>query len=330
MKESGVLEGVIRALEGMGKEVVHFTVPPEPRAEDVDLAREEAEGCDLVIGMGGGSVLDVAKATASLIGEKEPTWKFLLRYAIPSQPPLPIIAIPTTAGTGSEVTQVSVLITERDGERIKTSINHPHLLPLYAIEDPTLLATCPPQVIASAGVDALSHSLESYFSIASTPLSEPISLQGTALVLNNLEEAYKTKSEESLEKMMWGSLLGGIALSQARLGAVHALAHSLGALKGIPHGIACGLFLPYVLEFNRESIGNKMENLLRYLGIEDLSSKLDALLSDVGIPRRLKEVGVKEEDIEPLVKGCRYSHSLRFNPRPLSEEDLRLIIESAL
>ncbi len=331
-QKSGVLDFLISELSQLGKEIAIFSVHPEPSALDVDRARESARGSDFVIGVGGGSALDVAKATAGLVYEEEPTADFLFSKAEISTNPIPSIALPTTAGTGSEVTQVSVLIAERNGERIKTSIHHPNLLPCYAVLDPSLTLTCPPSITASAGADALSHCLESFFSLGANPLSDTIAMQGIALIMNNLKRAVERGDYESREAMLLGSLLGGISLSLAHLGAVHSLAHSLGALKGLPHGVACGIFLPTVLRFNQPKIEDKLQILARYLEMDSSSliEKVADLLSGIGIPKNLREVGVREEEVDRIIEGCAYSRSLKYNPRPLSPTDLSSIIKSLL
>lgn len=331
-KRSGALDYLLSSLSQLGKEIRVFTVRPEPSAEDVDRARESAKGSDFIIGIGGGSALDVAKATSALVNEEAPTAHFLFGQAEISRPPIPSIAIPTTAGTGSEVTQVSVLIGEKDGERVKTSIHHPNLLPRYAVLDPNLTLTCPPSLTAASGADALAHCIESFFSLGANSLSDAIAMQGTALIMNNLKRAYEKGDYESREAMLLGSLLGGISLSIAHLGAVHSLAHSLGALKGIPHGIACGIFLPRVLRVNLPAIKEKAEKLANYLGIDPASfvDEVENLLRAINIPKNLGEIGVKEEEVERIVEGCKYSRSLRYNPKPLSKDDLYSLVKSLL
>ena len=206
-KKSGALQALLSALSRMGMEITIFSVEPEPSVDEVDRGRELARGSDFVIGLGGGSALDVAKATAGLINEGEPTSRFLFSEAEITQPPLPIIAIPTTAGTGSEVTQVSVLLGEREGRKVKSSIHHSNLLPSYAILDPKLTMTCPPSLTASAGTDALSHCLEAFFSLSSNPLSDAIAMQGSNLILKNLKRAVEEGDYESREAMLLGSLM---------------------------------------------------------------------------------------------------------------------------
>lgn len=329
-RRSGALDFLFSSLSPLGIETDVFSVSPEPSALDVDRARESAKGVDFVIGIGGGSALDVAKATAGLLKEEKATSSFLFGEAEITHSPIPIIAIPTTAGTGSEVTQVSVLIAERNGERVKTSIHHPNLLPRYAILDPVLTQTCPPSLTASAGADALSHCIESFFSLGANPLSDTIAMQGIALIMNNLKRAVEIGDYESREAMLLGSLLGGISLSIAHLGAVHSLAHSLGALKSIPHGIACGIFLPSVLKFNLPQIDDKLLFLANFLGINPTSfiQEVENLLSAIGIPKSLRETGVKEEELDRIVKGCSYSRSIRYNPRSLSSSDLFSIVKA--
>lgn len=331
-QKSGVLDDLLNALSQLGKDVTVFSVASEPSVEDVDRARESARGSDFVIGLGGGSVLDVAKAVAGLLYEERPTIDFLFGEAEISRLPLSSIAIPTTAGTGSEVTQVSVLIAERNGERIKSSIHHPNLLPRCAVLDPSLTFTCPPSLTASAGADALSHCMESFFSLGANPLSDGIAMQGITLIMNNLQKAVEVGDYESREAMLLGSLMGGISLSLAHLGATHSLAHSLGALKGIPHGVACGIFLPSVLKFNLPMIEDKLQILARHLGIpsDSVVDEVANLLAKVGIPRDLKGVGVREEEAGKIVEGCVYSRSLKYNPRPLSPADLLSIVRSLL
>lgn len=331
-KTSGALDFLTSSLFQLGKKVKLLSVSSEPSAQDVDRAREIAKGSDFIIGIGGGSPLDVAKATAGLINEDNPTIDYLFDKATITHPPIPVVAIPTTAGTGSEVTQVSVLISEKDGERLKTSIHHPNLQPRLAILDPLLTMTCPRAVTASAGADALSHCIESFFSTSSNPLSDAIAMEGIYLIMNNLRKAVESGDYESREGMLLGSLFGGISLSIARLGAVHSLAHSLGALKGIPHGVACGIFLPKVIRFNMGYIESKLNSLANKLGLTARSfvSELENLLSAIGIPKSLKEIGVREEEVDKIVSGCFYSRSLRFNPRPVSPSDLLSLVKSSL
>jgi len=331
-QNSGALDCLLSALSQIGKEIVTFSIQGEPSAEDVDRAREAARGADFVVGLGGGSVLDVAKATAGLFYEEKPSVDFLFGEAEISHPPIPSLALPTTAGTGSEVTRVSVLIAERKGERIKTSIHHSNLLPYAAVLDPSLTLTCPPSLTASAGSDALSHCIESFFSLSSNPLSDAIAMQGIALIMNNLRRAVEIGDYESREAMLLGSLLGGISLSLANLGAVHGLAHSLGALKGVPHGVACGIFLPPVLRFNLAEIEDKLKILARYLGLspDSFVEEVADLLSAVGIPHNLREVNVRKEEAEKIVQGCSHSHSLRYNPKPVSPSDLLSIVNTLL
>ncbi|MBC7328209.1 iron-containing alcohol dehydrogenase [bacterium] len=331
-QRSGSLNSLISALSSQGKEVTTFSITQEPSVDDVDRARSYARGSDFIIGIGGGSVLDVAKATAGLLNEDKPTADFLFGRAEIKAHPLPIIAIPTTAGTGSEVTKVSVLKAQINGKRIKSSIHHPNLIPSYSILAPELTLSCPPSITASAGLDALTHCIESFFSREANPLSDAIAMQGIRLIMKNLQQAYEKGTYESREAMLLGSLCGGISLSIAHLGAIHSLAHSLGALKDIPHGIACGVFLPAVLKFNHTAIKEKLEFLANYLEMspDSFLRKIEEMLELLGIPKSLKELGVNEEEAEKIVEGCAYSRSLKYNPIPVSPSDLLSIVRSSL
>lgn len=342
LKESGLKEKLEGILLANKIEWVYFDgIPSDPGVKLVDegrlLAREN--GCDFVIGIGGGSSIDVAKAIAVLFDKPLRTIDYINGAKI-GKKGIPCIAIPTTAGTGSEVTKNSVLT---DPERMaKRSLRENVVVPDIAIVDPLLTLTLPPDLTAWTGLDALVQAIEAYVSKGSNPLTDPIALHASVLILKNITKAVEDGNNiDAREAMSIGSLMAGIALANARLGAVHGLAHPLGINYNIHHGLICGVLLPSVIRFNMPVVERKYADI--YRAIEPSSSQLsdrecalkfletiENLLSYLEIPRRLREFGVKEEDLEGIAIQSQSSESLRANPRLATPEDLVDIMKNIL
>lgn len=342
LKESGIKEKLEEILALNKIEWVYFDgIPSDPEVRLVDegrsLAREN--GCDFVIGIGGGSSIDVAKAIAVLFDKPLKTIDYINGAKI-GKKGIPCIAIPTTSGTGSEVTKNSVLT---DPERkAKRSLRENVVLPDLAIVDPMLTLTLPSNLTAWTGLDALVQAIEAYVSRGSNPLTDPIALQASVLILKNITRAVEDGSNlDAREAMSIGSLMAGIALANARLGAVHGLAHPLGINYNIHHGLICGILLPAVIRFNMPLVEAKYANI--YRAIEPSSQQLsdrecalrllemiENILDVLKIPRRLRELGVKEEDLESIAIQSQSSESLRANPRVATPEDLVAIMRSIL
>lgn len=342
LKESGLKEKLEGILSANKIECVYFDgIPSDPEVKLVDegrlLGREN--GCDFVIGIGGGSSIDVAKAIAVLFDKPLKTIDYINGAKI-GKKGVPCIAIPTTAGTGSEVTKNSVLTDPE--RRAKRSLRENVVVPDIAIVDPMLTLTLPPNLTAWTGLDALVQAIEAYVSKGSNPLTDPIALQASVLILKNITKAVKDGNDiDAREAMSIGSLMAGIALANARLGAVHGLAHPLGIKYNIHHGLICGVLLPSVIRFNIPVVEKKYANI--YRAIEPSSSQLsdrecalklletiENLLDSLKIPRKLREFGVKEEGLESIATQSQSSESLKANPRVATPKDLVDIMKDIL
>ena len=339
---SGNMQRIVTPLRQAGLESVFFSqVSAEPTVDIVDQARKLAqeEQCEMVIGVGGGSVLDVAKATAGLFREEAPTRDYHAGREI-TTPRLPWIAVPTTAGSGSEVTNNAVLINPHSS--LKASIRNDAWIADVAIVDPIFSMVMPKKLTAQTGLDALTHAIESYTSRWANPFSDALSEKAVLLIMQNIYTAYQLgRSREAREKMMLGSLMAGITLNQVRGGAVHALSHSIGLKYGLAHGLVCGVLLPYVMEFNYPRVVEKYANLAYQSGIASpsLDEKAAAnrlihyvyrLREKLQIPDKLGTLGLQKTDLPDLVKAALTSTSLEANPRMAKREDLLEILEKNL
>ena len=339
IRESGILDRVNRILN---KEkiagVVYDQVSPEPDTEVVDrgVAFARQNRCKVVVGIGGGSAIDVAKAIAGLgLEEKFASVaeylegegnKRLDSYG------LPFIAIPTTAGTGAEVARNAVIINRPT--RSKKSFRSNYLFARIAIIDPTLTLNLPKNITASSGVDTLTHLIEGYVSRKANLLTDVLAIRGINLVGEAIISAYNNGSDlEAREKMCLASLLGGVVLTNSGLGIAHGVSPFLGALHGIPHGVANGILLARAIEFNLSSriekfkavasaLGEKIESLTEEEAAYKALSAVERIVEELGIPRSLGEFGVKAEDLPELAKRSLTSNSTRGNPREVSYEDL--------
>ncbi len=339
---TGMKEQVLVLLKKNGMECQIFDkVDPEPK---ISLADEGAKlalkaKCDIVIGIGGGSAMDVAKAIAVLAANKGKAVDYLGLNKVPG-PGLPKIMIPTTAGTGSEVTFTSVFV--RPDLKKKEGMNSPFLYPDLALLDPLLTVSLPPGPTASTGIDALCHAIESYTSINASPMSELLSLEAIALISENLRTAVHDGTNiVAREKMLLGSLYAGLGLANAGVTAVHSLSYPLGGKYGIPHGLANTVLLPHVMSFNisgaqekfvdiAEAMGEMVEGLpLReaaYLAVE----AVNALVEDCGIQTNLEDLGISEDDFEEMAKiAMTVARPLANNPRQVTVEDAVVIYEDA-
>lgn len=347
VRESGILDKVNRILKK--ENVVFFLydqVSPEPDTEVVDrgviLVRQNR--CKVVVGIGGGSAIDVAKAIAGLGLEED--FNSVAEYLEGegskrlNSHGLPFIAVPTTAGTGAEVTKNAVIINRRT--RSKRSFRSNYLFARIAIIDPTLTLNLPREITASTGMDTLSHLIEGYVSRKSDPLTDILAIKGISLVGEALITAYKNGSAlEAREKMCLASLLGGIVLANSGLGIAHGVASFLGALHGVPHGVANGIILPRAIGFNLPSAFQKFKSIASALrekidGLTEEESGRKALVAverivkELEIPQSLGEFGVKLEDLPELAKKSLTSNSTRGNPRQVSYEELLSLLKKTI
>ncbi len=292
---------------------------------------------DGVIAFGGGSALDTAKAIALMVGQARPIWDFedkedwYTRVNVAGM--APVVAVPTTAGTGSEVGRCSVLTDLRD--HTKKLIFHPRLLPAIVIDDPELTLGLPPHVTAAVGMDALSHNLEAYCALGFHPLADGIAVEGMRLIREWLPVAVKDgKNIEARSYMMIASTMGATAF-QKGLGAMHSLSHPCGANLNTHHGLTNGVVMPYVLAYNRPVIDDKLARLAAWLGLTRRTSSaivewvLD-LREAIGIPHTLAALGVKEEHAAAFAKMAEADPSTPSNPRAVAAPEFEQLYRNAI
>lgn len=324
VERAGMLGGLLAAIpEGM--EIGTWRHPGgEPTLAQVERALGEVRrfAPDWIAGVGGGSVLDVAKACAGLINADMPVQFYHDGAPLPTKV-LPYVAVPTTAGTGSEATAVSVLTNENTG--VKKSFRHPGLMAKIVILAPELLATCPPAVMAASGMDAFVQAIESYVSKGATRFTDMLAIEGLQLVNSSLERGVTGRNDvEAFTNLLQGSYLAGCALSNARLGLVHGLAHPLGARFHLAHGLVCAVCLPLVLEFNRDAMGFKYARLAEILGCDPVERARN-LMASLGIASPF--AGRRIDDLEVVIDETLASGSTAANPRPVRRDDVRRILD---
>ena len=323
LETSGSLRRIMERRPG-GLDVLPWQFPggePTLRQLATLLATARQFGADWVAAVGGGSVMDVAKGCAGLLHADLPPVAYHDGAAIaPSH--VPFVAVPTTAGTGSESTTVVVLTNDETG--VKKSIRHPSFIASLVILDPGLLAACPPAVIASSGMDALVQAIESYVSRGATWFSDQAALKAMELIGLALVPAYRGERGEAARDLLQGSYLAGLALSNARLGLVHGLAHPLGARYHQPHGLVCAVCLAPVLEFNREVIPARYQAISDVLGA-DLPGRLKDMLEALEVQSPFK--GRPLRDSAGIVRETLESGSTAANPRAVTAADVERILE---
>ena len=329
MAEAGITERCLSCLAEAGVEAALFDeVEPEPDVTSVDRCRTalHKHRAEVVVGLGGGSAMDVAKVAAGLAGEDEPTRAFH-QGRKPSKPGLPMIAVPTTSGTGSEMTNNGVI---SDRERAyKASIRDDSFVPSVALVDPELTLSCQPAVTAASGVDALVQAIESFLSRHATPLTEAISLRAVEELAAALPDVVHRGDDLDLRtQAAWGSAMAGLALSNARLGVVHGMAHPIGVRFGIPHGLVCGVLLPAALEFNRPAAPEKFSVLAERLGGDPAAYARD-LLAACGLPATLADYGLAADAFEAIAEESLPSGSTKANPRPVTKDDIVAMLGKA-
>ncbi len=288
---------------------------------------------DLIIGLGGGSALDAAKAIALLATNPGNIEDYEGRAKYKATP-LPVLTIPTTCGTASEVTWVSVIThTER---KFKMSIKGPLMFPAVALVDPDLLATLPPSLVASTGMDAITHAVEAYTVKPATFITDIFAQASLKYVFQSIEEAYADiqGNTKARERIMLGSMLAGFAFGNSDVGAVHCIAESVGSLLDTPHGVANAIFLPYVMEFNLPVSARRFAEIARLAGIREadddeaarmLIQKIKTLSQKLQIPS-VKEIGLKEEHFPEIAQKSFANNSNPSNPRDANVDDYMEIL----
>ncbi len=321
---------------------VYDHIDPEPglRLADEGTRRAQENSCDCVIGVGGGSAMDVAKAISILLTNGGRAVDYLGIDKI-SKPGVPKIMVPTSAGTGAEVTFTAVFINEDTGS--KGGMNGDPLYPDFAVLDPELTISLPPHVTATTGIDALTHALEAYTSIQAHPISEMYSVRAITLIAENIRAAYADgRNIEARTNMLLGSLLGGKALAIAGVGLVHAMAYPLGGMFGIAHGLANAVLLPFVIRYNL--IGNLEKHALlagmlgqdvQGLSLRDAAEvtieELHLLNRDLGVPSSLQALAIPADKFHEMAEiALTVARPVENNPRQPSKDDIVAIYQQAM
>ena len=337
---TGLVDEPRKLLEeaGVRVEVINNT-PPEPSTDHVNQVFAVAKKleCQAIIGIGGGSSMDVAKITAVLLTNTQ-SLKEMLGGAKIEKRGVPTLMIPTTAGTGSEATQNAIfLVPEAES---KVGIVSSKMIPDWAILDPRLTVGLPPAITAATGMDALCHAIECYISKKANPLSDTYALRAIGLIARSLRKAYSDGNDiAARHDMLLAALFGGMCIASSSTTAVHALAYPLGGKYHIPHGLSNAILLPYVMQFNLDATVEKFRDIAQAMGLDILGlsdevaaqkmiDSLFSLVSDLKIKEslKLKERGITIADIDVMVDGAaQVTRLLNNNPKPMSREDMRKI-----
>jgi len=339
---ANLLEGIISSIEAEGFDCTIFDdIEPNPSLETVEKGFNlfKSRSCDFLVGFGGGSSIDTAKAIGVLTTNEAPLKQYEGAGKV-KNPVVPIIAVPTTAGTGSEVTGASV-ITDKS-RNYKMSVRSPLLVPKLALLDPTLLSSLPPPIIASTGMDALVHAVESFISTNAYPVTEGLALESMKLISDNLRAFYANPDNlEAAGNMLIASCMAGISFANARLGFVHAVAHALGGHYNIPHGLACAVLLPHAMQYSlianpqkyvriAAAFGEKTERLSLMGAAQMAVDAVKALSRDIGIPESLGQLGAKPEGIPQMAQDAIASGIHLTTPRRIDLEGIESILSVAV
>jgi alcohol dehydrogenase len=339
---AGWVEDVTGSLESERIEHTIFSgVTPNPRDFEVTegAAVYDEAGCDAIVAVGGGSPIDCAKGIGIVVSNKKNILEFegVDNVAVP---PPPMICIPTTAGTGADVSQFAIINDTK--RKVKIAIISKMIVPDIALVDPVPLTTLSPELTAHTGMDAITHSVEAYVSNASSPVTDLHALESIRLMKGHLLMAYQNPdSIEERYQTMLGSLLAGIAFSNASLGAVHAMAHSLGGYSDLPHGECNALLLEHVSEFNFDACPGRYAAIAAILHPpaahgkshgpkQDLVHALRSLRESLGVTDRLSDLGVTKKDLPELAKKAIHDPCLATNPKKMTTTDIERIYEKAL
>lgn len=339
----GLLEPVLELLkQGAVPYTMDTDIPPEPLASQVqeilELCRQEK--CDCVVAIGGGSVLDSAKIISLLINSEKSVYDLLKDPLAERFREKELILLPTTAGTGSEVTP-NAIVTE-ESQALKIGIVNPAFIPDTVILDPLFTLSLPASVTAATGMDALAHAMESYISKKSNPLCHTYAMEAMRLIFRYLPLAYaEPQNMEARHAMLYASFLGGLCIACSSTTAVHALAYPLGGKYHIPHGVSNAMLLPHVMEFNRDVIGEELKKVAvvclnsstedPMAASREVIDRLYTLAADMKIPQNLKPYGVSKEDLDQLAQDAyTVRRLLDNNPKNMTVEQIRSIYEKLI
>lgn len=346
---------ILKLIQGSGVDtLVYSDIVPELPTDHIETAVYSARSfdTDVLVAIGGGSSIDLAKVVAVLLSHGGMVSDYYGEFAVPGVT-LPVIAVPTTAGTGSEVTPVAVVTDVERGRKV--GLSSPYIIPAVAICDPQLTYSCPPSVTASAGADALSHCIEAYTAtrrtadaglarervfVGSGPITDALALIGIRHLVAGLQPSYLNPTDAMARRnTMYGALMAGLAFGTAGTAAAHALQYPIGALTHTPHGVGVGVLLPYVIEFNRGERVPELAEIARIFGAEDDTEEELAVrapelvagyLAALGIPRTLAEIGLDESELSwAATQGAKPTRLSENNPKSLTETGAHLILAAA-
>ena len=337
----GVVAKVTDLLDAEGLEyAIYSDIKANPTIENVQAGVEafKAAGADYIIAIGGGSPMDTAKAIGIIVNNPEFADVRSLEGVAPTKKPcVPIIAVPTTAGTAAEVT-INYVITDVERRRKFVCVD-PHDMPIIAVVDPEMMDSMPKGLTASTGMDALTHAIEGYTTKAAWEMTDMFHLKAIELISKNLRAAVAGESS-GREGMALGQYIAGMGFSNVGLGIAHSMAHTLGAVYDTPHGVACAMMLPIVMEYNADCTGEKYREIARAMGVkgvDDMSQEeyraaaIDAvkqLSADVGIPAKLD--ALKEEDLDFLAESAAAEACAPGNPKEASIEDFKALFRKIM
>jgi len=337
----GILEPIESDLAAHGFETHTFSeVSPNPR--DVECAAAAAAmngfGADVVLAVGGGSPIDLAKAAAGIAANGGRPRDWVAPRTFP-KPPVPLVAIPTTAGTGSEVTRSAVI--NDTGRAIKISLRDTQIAPRFAIVDPDLTLSLPPSLTAATGMDALTHAIEAYTGKRASPITDALALHAIRLIATHLKTAVRDGSNrDAREGMMMASVIAGMAFSNADVAAVHCIAEAIGGRYDTPHGVANSLFLPYLFAFNAEANPPRHADVAVAMRVAQISDSpvaaarngvmaLTSLAREIGIPTLRQIPGIKQDDFPWIAAASQANLSNESNARTITEVDYLTILDQA-
>ncbi len=339
---AGVLAGILDGLASAGvAHAIYDGVEPNPSIRCVHEAAAlyGSEGCDCLLGVGGGSSMDTAKVAGAVIANPEMDVRAMEGVGRFPNPIPPLVAVPTTCGTGAEVTPTGVVT---DAERhYKFPVMHTHLYPRVALIDGGLLTGLPGKVVAATGMDAFCHAAESYTNLNTNPISDAMDLKAISIISEWLRPAVANQNLEAMCNMVLASTLAGLGFSQTRLTIVHAMSHPISAFYGVPHGIANAVLLPYVMDFNLIGNAARFADIARAMGEDTLGltvveaarlapRAVRELSRDVGIPETFKDLGVTDEHLEAMIQDTFKSGNVPVNPVKVTPEDIRAIYRRAI
>lgn len=342
VEKAGLLEKIEKVLKNDKIEIKIFDdVEPDPSLDTIMKGAKffKESDCNIIIALGGGSAMDTAKGIRVVADNGGHIRDYAGVNKVPGRASVPLITIPTTSGTGSEVTIFAVL---SDWEyNMKITVTSPYLAADLAIVDPLMAATAPPKVRAASGVDALAHSVETYVSNISQPPADALAIKAIGIISANLRGAVANNNNlEAINQVSLGSLISGMAFNNSFLGLTHSIGAALSGHVHVSHGVAIALLLPYVMEYNSIANMEKYRNIAIALGakVQNLNlreSALEAakavseLVEDVGLPRHLKDLGTKKEDLAAIAKDAMGHGMVKMNPRKPTENEILAVLQKA-